>query len=131
MVNVPWPVSLKPAEFGYFHLDQDISGGRAVGGGEQFIASPGPRWAAEMTLPIRTNDQVLAVRALRSKLQGRANPAVLPNFDGKRLSWPVEAGTGRVLTPRIAQQLEGTYGLDGTPYAGLDIPAAAQISATI
>lgn len=131
MVNVAWPASLKPSDFGFFHMESDTSGGRSMSGGEQFIASPGARWGATMRLPIRGDADVLTVRALRSKLQGRANPAVLPNFDGKRLSWPVEAATSRVLTPRIAQQLEGTYGLDGTPYAGLEIPTAAQINATM
>lgn len=131
MVNVVWPAALKPSEFGYRYIDADISGGRAVGGGEQFIISPGPRWSASMTLPIRSKEQVLAVRALRSQLQGRANPTLLPNFDGIRLSWPVEAATNRVITPRVAHQLAGTYGLDGTAYAGLTIPAAAQINATV
>lgn len=131
MVNVAWPLALKPSSFGYKHLDSDVSGGRAVGGGEQFIVSPGPRWAASMTLPIWNDELVLAARALRSKLQGRANPAVLPNFDGRRLSWPIEAGTSRVLTPRVAHQLAGTYGLEGTPYAGPEIPTAAQINATM
>jgi hypothetical protein len=112
-------------------MESDVSGGGAIGGSEQFVISPRPRWRATMTLPIRNNTQVLAVRALRSQLKGRANPAVLPNFDGRRLSWPVEAGTGRVMTPRIAHQLDGTYGLEGTAYAGPEIPAAAQIHATV
>jgi hypothetical protein len=131
MVNVAWPASLKPSNFGYYHQESDVSGGAALGGGEQFVASPRPRWAAKMTLPIRTNAQLLELRALRSQLKGRANPAVLPNFDGKRLSWPVEAGTGRVLTPKVAHRLDGTYGLEGTPYAGPEIPNAARILATI
>ena len=131
MANVAWPAALKPSDFGFFHMESDTSGGRSMGGGEQFIASPGPRWGASMTLPIRGDADVLTVRALRSKLQGRANPAILPNFDGRRLSLPIEAGTSRVLTPKVAHQLAGTYGLDGTPYAGPVIPAAAQINATM
>jgi hypothetical protein len=131
MAIVAWPDVLRPTSFGYYHLDSDVSGGRSVGGGEQFIASPGPRWGASMALPIHYDEQVLAVRALRSKLQGRANPVVLPNFDGRRVSWPVEAGTGRVLTPRTASQLVGTYGLEGTAYAGAEIPPAAEINATV
>jgi hypothetical protein len=131
MVNVAWPPSLKPSDFGYFHLESDTSGGRSMGGGEQFIASPGARWGATMTLPIRGDADVLTVRALRSKLQGRANPAILPNFDGRRLSWPIEAATGRVITPRVAHQLAGTYGLENTSYAGPVIPPAAQINATM
>jgi hypothetical protein len=131
MVNVPWPASLKPSDFGYFDPESDTSGGRSMAGGEQFIASPGARWHATMKLPIRGDADVLTVRALRSKLQGRANPVILPNFDGRRISWPIEAATGRVLTPRVAHQLAGTYGLEGTPYAGPEIPPAAQINATM
>jgi hypothetical protein len=131
MTTVTWPNVLKPTSFGYKYLDADISGGRSVSGGEQFIASPGPRWSAEMTLPIFRDDQVLAARALRTQLRGRSNPVALPNFDGRRLSWPVEAKTGRVLTPSTASELEGTRGLTGTDYAGWEIPTASEIVATV
>lgn len=134
MANIAWP-DLKPLNFGFYHIDDDQSGGQGVGGGEQFVISPGPRWGASGTWAIRTNAEVLAWRALRSQLKGRANPAILPNFDGKRLSWPVETfggnSTGRVLTPRVAHEIEGTLGLDGTAYAGLEIPASAEINATV
>ena len=102
-----------------------------LGGSEQIVASAGSRWGASMTLPIFDNDGVLAMRALRSKLDGRANPIILPNFDGQRQSWPIEAETGRVLTPRVAHWLDGTRGLDGTAYAGEDIPDRAEISGTV
>jgi hypothetical protein len=71
------------------------------------------------------------MRALRSKLDGGANPIVLPNFDAQRQSWPVEPETGRVLTPRVAHWLDGTRGLAGTPYAGEEIPDRAQIAGTV
>jgi hypothetical protein len=131
MVNVAWPEKLRPQSFHYFHLDADTSGGVSLGGSEQFVAAGGSRWGASMSLPIFDREGVLAMRALRSKLDGRANPAILPNFDGQRLSWPIEAETGRVLTPRVAHWLDGTRGLDDTPYAGAEIPAPAQISGTV
>lgn len=131
MTNVAWPAALKPSSFGFKPLNFDTSGGQSTAGGEQFIASPGPRWSAEMTLPVWNDEQVLALRALRSKLQGRANPVMLPNFDGRRVSWPIEAGTGRVLTPAVAHQLAGTYMLEDTAYGGAEIPAAAEINATV
>jgi hypothetical protein len=112
-------------------MDADVSGGASLGGAEQFVASAGSRWGASMTLPIFDNEGVLAMRALRSKLDGRANPVVLPNFDAQRQSWPIEAETGRVLTPRVAHWLDGTRGLDGTPYAGEEIPDRAQIAGTV
>jgi hypothetical protein len=131
MVNVAWPAALKPSKFGYFPLESEVSGGAAIGGGEQFVISPRPRWGATMTVQLWNNTLVLAARALRSQLKGRANPVVLPNFDGQRVSWPIEAGTSRVLTPAVAHQLAGTYMLEGTAYGGAEIPAAAQIHATI
>jgi len=131
MVNVAWPANLKPSEFGFSYIEFDRSGGAGIGGGEQWVFSPGARWTASMKLPIRNHAGLLAVRALRSALQGKANAAILPNFDGLHLSWPIEAGTGRVLTPKVAHQLAGTYGLEGTPYAGPEIPNAARILATV
>lgn len=131
MANIAWPDALKPQDFGYYHLDVDISGGAGVGGNEQFVLSPGPRWGASGTWHIRNEASVRAWRALRSQLKGRANAAVLPNYDGRRLSWPVESATSRVVTPKVAHQLAGTLGLNGTAYAGLEIPAAAEINATV
>ena len=131
MVNVAWPSKLQPQSFHTFFLDADVSGGVSLGGSEQIVASAGSRWGASMTLPIFDNEGVLAMRALRSKLDGRANPIVLPNFDGQRQSWPVEPLTGRVVTPRVAHWLDGTRGLDGTAYAGEDIPDRAEISGTV
>lgn len=131
MTSVAWPDKLKPVNFGYYPLDSDVTSGQSASGGEQFIISPGARWGAAMTLPIFDREGVLAIRALRSQLKGRANPTLLPNFDGQRLSWPVEALTDRILTPQVAQWLEGTLGISRTPYAGAEIPAAAQILATL
>jgi hypothetical protein len=84
---VDWPAVLKPRNFGYALKDADISGGRAVGGGEQVIASAGPRWEATMAIDIRKRDQVLALRSLSVQLMGRAVPVKLPAFDGRRLIW--------------------------------------------
>lgn len=132
MANIAWPAALnKPVDFHNYHLDSDTSGGVALGGGEQFVVSSGARWGAKGRWFVGSAEQVLAWRSLRSQLKGRANAAVLPNFDGRRLSWPVEAATGRVLKPRVAHELAGTLGLEGTAYAGLEIPAAAEINATV
>jgi len=131
MANFAWPTNLQPISFGFHHIDADTSGGAGIGGGEQFVVSPGPRWGAAMTLPITSVDEVLSIRALRASLKGRANGVVLPALDGQRANWPVEAATGRKLYPRVAQALLGTVNLGGTPYSGAEIPAAAQINATI
>jgi hypothetical protein len=131
MTNVPWPADLKPSDFGYSYQSFDVSGGMTLAGNEQFVASPGPRWGASMVVPIRSYAHVLSVRTLRSQLQGRTNPVLLPNFDQVRVSWPVEAATGRILTPRVARRIDGTYALDNTSYAGPAIPTTAQIVAKV
>lgn len=84
-----------------------------------------------MTLAIKNDDQVLALRALRSKLMGKANPVLLPNFDGRRLSWPVKEfnglPTGLVLTPKRTRN----RALDGTIYEDPEIPDASEILAHV
>ena len=131
MVAFNWPVILKPSDFGYSYISSDTSGGASLGGNEQFVSSPGQRWAASMTLPIVDNAGVLALRTLRTQLQGRANWVLLPNFDGLRLSWPIEATTGRRITPKVGRQIEGTYGLEGTGFGQLGIPLASEIQADL
>lgn len=132
MTTFPWPAELKPRDFGYFFLDVDQSGGAALGGGEQVVFSPGPRWGAAMTLPIRNKEQLLAARALRTNLQGRSNSIALPNFDGKRVSWPQRftAGgkpTGVIATPNVTRNRQ----LDGTAYEDPEIPAESEIEAEV
>ena len=89
MANFAWPGNLEPTAFGFFHVDADMSGGASIGGGEQYVVSPGPRWGASMTLPIIDAADVYSIRALRSQLIGRANGVVLPTFDRQRAPWPV------------------------------------------
>lgn len=130
MTTYTWPSSLKPSSFGFYPMDADISGGAATLS-EQFIVSPGGRWGADMTLPIRTKEQILAIRGLRARLMGRAHWVALPNFDGKRLSWPEEVyngmPTGRILHPGVTRNPD----LDGTAYEDPAIPASSEIIATI
>jgi hypothetical protein len=98
---VDWPAVLKPQSFGYSLNNADISGGLAIGGGEQIVASAGPRWEADMSLGIWNNDQVRALRALSVLLMGRAVPVKLPNFDGQRLVW-AEPGESEILATLAA-----------------------------
>jgi hypothetical protein len=129
MTGIAWPSVLKPQDFGYFPINPDISGGVAPDGSEQVVASPGPRWGASMTLPVTNKDKVLAVRSLRTRLKGRAVPVQLPNFDGKRLSWPEQTFngnlTGVILTPGVTRN----KALDGTAYEDPEIPTASEIVA--
>lgn len=135
MTAYAWPAVLKPQDFRYFLENVDQSGGVAMGGNESFVVSPGPRWRAKGRFPVRTREQVLALNELEALLDGRANDILLPGYDGQRLSWPEQTfsgdPTGVILTPKVARELEGTAGLGGTAYAGLEIPAAAEIVATV
>lgn len=129
---VDWPTILKPTDFGYSLVDVDVSGGQAIGSGEQFIASAGPRWSASMTLAIRNDEQALALRALSVQLKGRAVPVKLPNFDGRRLSWPpylTSDGkpTGVLLHPGNTRNPI----LDDTVYEDPPIPASSEIIAAV
>ena len=62
-------------------------------------SSPGARWGAKMTLQIWNTEQLLAIRALRSALKGRANPVLLPNFDRHHLPVPNPAATFKAAFP--------------------------------
>jgi hypothetical protein len=86
MVDVPWPSEFTPTHGGYYPIESDTSGGQSIGGGEQFVVSPGARWGAQMTFHIWNSERLRAMRVLRSQLKGRANPVLLPNFD--RLNFP-------------------------------------------
>lgn len=131
MTAIDWPSELKPSAFGYFPIDADQSGGAAMNGSEQFVISPGPRWGASMTVHIKSKAELLAARRLRVSLHGRANPAILPNFDGKRLSWPEELHqgdpTGVILHPGVTRDKT----LDGTDFEDPEIPDESEIQASV
>lgn len=126
-MTIQWPAVLKPTAFGFSPVEADQSGGASMTLGEQFVQSPGGRWAASGSFDIRDMDQVLALRALRAQLKGRAIPLYLPNFDGKRVSWPIDPETGVVLHPGNTREKR----LDGTAYEYPAIPSSSEIVATV
>lgn len=127
MTNYAWPSGLKPRDFGFWPENMDRSGGPSMAGGEQVVSSPGGRWRAAGMFSVRNDDQVLALRALALKLKGRANNILVPAFDGRRVSWPVDADTGVVLHPGNTRHKR----LDGTQFEDPEIPAASEIIATV
>lgn len=127
MASIAWPALLKPLSFGFWLENSDQSGGVSMLGNEQFVASPGQRWRASMAVNIRSNEQILALRSLLAQLDGRFNDVLLPGFDGKRLSWPVDSETGVSLKPRNTRDRT----LDGTAYEDPEIPSESQITATL
>lgn len=117
---------LRPTSGGFWLENPSRSGGVALNGSEQTIVSPAARWRAAWIVPITEDDQVLAARAFADALAGKANAALVPTFDGLRLSWPVD-GYGRVLHPGTTRRRQ----LDGTAFADPAIPAASEILATV
>jgi hypothetical protein len=128
MVNVNWPAIFSPTHFHYYHIDQDRSGGQSLGGGEQIVVSPGARWGATMTLPIWNTEQLLAIRALRSALKGRANPVLLPNFDRLHLPVPNPVATFKAAFPIGATDITATFSVGGAiDQAGTQFGAGAHL----
>lgn len=115
-----WPIILLPSRVGFILDNPSRGGGPSIDGREQTVASLAMRWRASVSIPIRTDAQVLAARALFAKLQGRANAVAVPAFDGRRAPWPLDPTFGVKITPARA---------GGTGYP--DVPAAAAINAVV
>lgn len=117
--------------FGFWLENLSVSGGVALNGEEQNVFGENMRWRARGGFSFRTKDQILRGRALFDKLQGRAGTILVPTFDGKRVSWPVQeiaaGSTGVILHPGVTRDRS----LDGTAYADPEVPAASEVSATV
>lgn len=121
-----WPELLKPVSFGFWPENASRSGGPALNGAEQTVASGAGRWRAAGTFRVRNDAQVRAARAFFAKVQGRAVEIRLPAFDGRRANWPIDA-QGRVLHPGATRR----KALDGTVYEDPEIPPQSEIIATL
>jgi hypothetical protein len=89
---VAWPALLDPMQAPVWMENTSRSGGVALNGSEQTVSSGAGRWRAKITVPIFSNAQVLAARALLLALEGRSNEALVPAFDGKRANIPSGGG---------------------------------------
>lgn len=116
----------KPISGGFRLENPSRSGGAAFNGAEQNVFSLAMRWRAKWTIPIRTNAEVLAARALSAKLQGKAGVLLVPFFDGKRVSWPIDEW-GRLLNPAQTRRRQ----LDGTAYEDPEVPDDSEIEANV
>lgn len=116
-----------PIGGGFWPHNPSRSGGPALNGMEQDVLSPAMRWRARWHVRIRNDDEVLAARAGFGRLQGKAGRILVPVFDGRRASWPIDA-QGQTLTPRRVKRYQEH--LIGTPYEQAEIPASSQINAT-
>lgn len=124
MTALAWPSVLKPQEV-LFHLEsQSRSGGQSTSGIEQVVTSLAARWRASIRIAITNDAQILAARAFVSRLGGRVGTVLVPVFDARRASWPVDA-YGRALHPGFTRDKT----LDGTAYEDPAIPTESEIVA--
>lgn len=130
MADVAWALP-NPRSGGFWLENPSRSGGVAFNGSEQNVFSLAMRWRARWTVSIRTKAEVLAARAMFAQLQGKAGTLLVPFFDGKRASWPIEfvvaGSTGVVLSPGVTRRRE----LDGTIFEDPEIPTASEIISTV
>lgn len=122
----------QPYEFGFWLENVSVSGGTALNGEEQNVFGEAMRWRARAKCFFRTADQIRSSRGLFARLQGRAGTILVPTFDGKRVSWPVEIfdttkSTGVVLHPGITREPL----LEGTAYQSPVIPAKSEVTCTL
>lgn len=66
-------------------------------GSEQVVINPAARWGATMTIPLRSDDAILELRALT--LDGRAAELLIGPYDQRRAPWGTEPITGLAITP--------------------------------
>jgi hypothetical protein len=125
-MGLAWPTPLKPTSARFSLENQSRGGGVAMNGTEQRVYSPDQRWTASLNVPIWSNEQIFAFRALVTRADGSAGIIDVPAFDGKRANWPTDA-YGRRLDPGFTRRRE----LDGTVYEDPRIPAASAITATV
>lgn len=80
--NAEWPPLLFPREAEFFPATQTVSGGQSISGSEQVISSGGAgRWRAVMSVPVRGEERVLALRAMLAGLEGRLGTILVPKWD--------------------------------------------------
>lgn len=117
-----------PYNWGFWLENLSVSGGVALNGQEQNVFGESMRWRARGNFYFRTADQIRQGRKLFARLQGKAGTLLVPTFDGKRASWPLEIfdgnkPTGVVLHPGVTREPL----LEGTAYQSPAIPAKSEI----
>lgn len=90
MAWVDWPASLRFAGIKWWREGVAQSGGRALSGDEQLVATDGGgRWRARLPLQlVSTPDQVRTFRAVIEQMEFGTVPVVLPVLDTPHQPWP-------------------------------------------
>ncbi len=116
---LPWPNILFPGALMWMLENTSRGGGISTNGMEQFVGSGSSRWRADYeSVPIQTEDEVLAWRAFLAAMRGRAGTVLLPVIDWRRSPWPRDA-YGRLMSPRSVRHDR----LDNTQFADPAIPS--------
>lgn len=102
---IAWPAAVFPAK-AMFHPDtQSRSGGQSMTGSEQVTVSNSGRWRAALTMPVLTDESILAWRAFISMMEGRAGTCLVPKWE--------RYGVRNVNGREFDQQPIAEYGGDG------------------
>jgi hypothetical protein len=109
---IAWPALLKPNNGGFAQMVRSLSGGPSLSGFEQVVPQMTDRWQARYQVPVRSRDQMLAMRTMLATLRGRAGTIALPLNENRFAPWRTDQ-YGRRFTPKYVR----TRPLDGSPYA--------------
>jgi hypothetical protein len=109
---IGWPAALKPNGGGFGQLVRSLSGGPSLSGFEQIVPQMTDRWQARYQVPVRSRDQMLAMRAMLGQLRGRSGTIALPAYENRYAPWRTDQ-YGRRFTPKYVR----TRALDGSLYA--------------
>ncbi|MGY2052967.1 hypothetical protein [Methylobacterium sp. JK268] len=113
-----WPSALIPSSENWRPHGGTRTGGQALDGSEQLVASPSMRWMATLTIPCHTKARILAAR--RVIAYGRAQTWLVGPWEYSRVPWATDA-YGRLITPDLLRRPS----LDGTPFADAGATAIA------
>ncbi len=126
---IDWPAAVFPSRALFHPENQSRSGGASLTGSEQVTVSNSGRWRANLTLPVLTEESVLAWRAFVSLMEGRAGTCLVPKWE----RYGVRNMNGREFDQQpVAEYGEDTLNFDLSGFAQsefnhaqLHVPAAA------
>lgn len=102
------------------------SGGIALNGMEQTMASGAERWRCSGVWRAFGKSAILQFEAFLANMNGRAGEVLVPTFSGRIANWPIDT-YGRVLDPGFTRNKL----LDGTAYEDPAVPPISEIVATL
>jgi hypothetical protein len=127
---IQWPAAIFPRTAMFAKDIPSRSGGLSITGYEQVTVSTAGRWKARLTVPVMTENAVLAARALSAQMQGRAGTILVPKWE----MYGVRNGNGRRFEQQGTAQYEnpsigGELNFDGSAF-GQEEPTHATLAAS-